>query len=115
MSSLLEHYRGAKEEDEVNVPTSSLTYKSSSGIYGILHKIDRATILLCLFSAIINVLLGDYKSPFQHPGINFVFLLFARHNSNEFDSALAHASVVISDETKHPWNANPSQRMFHPL
>ena len=43
MSSLLEHYRGAKEEDEVNVPTSSLTYKSSSCIYGIPHKIDRAT------------------------------------------------------------------------
>ena len=48
MSSLLEHYRGAKEEDEVNVPTSSLTYKSSSGIYGIPHKIDRAALSILL-------------------------------------------------------------------
>ena len=33
--------------------------------------------------------------------INFVFLLFARHNSNEFDSALAHASVVKPDAWKN--------------
>ena len=36
-----------------------------------------------------------------HASVNFVFLLFARHNSNEFDSALAHASVVKSDAWKN--------------